>query len=396
LTTQDGDYQHIDESLCEKVAPNIDVVRTHTPTFSGLYHIFLGKGERLPQNTLQVKKKDSLSKRFLYFLRKHFVAPDMRVIWVSSAVKVAKKLLASEAFDVIVSSGPPHSTHLICKKLQKKFCIPWCADFRDPWTRVYYLQTDRRNIFIEAIDRSLEKKVLRCADAVVTVSNSFKNHGLSHAGAPDKNNFVIQNAFDPTDYQGKSCEKSEHFRIKFVGTLTDNRRHEVFKVLLWIDELVLNENLSFVEMTLIGGGEEISATRCGIGRLSIRELPHMKHDSVIDECVNSEVLLLIVHHEKCNEGILPYRLYEYIGSRTYTMVIGPPQSDISDMFAGTDIGDIFDYEAKEAFQAKFLELYRNWEKGKCLKTTSDLTRYSLIYTSGQYAELLSKVITQKL
>jgi len=252
LTTKEGDYPDIDENLLAKIPPEIQVVRTKTPTFSRFYRALVGKKEKLPYGSLSTHKATPI-KKMLYFIRLQFVSPDSRVIWNKHAYRVATEMLKTEKYDVMVTTGPPHSTHLIGYKLKKKHTLKWCADFRDPWSQMYYLNLEKRNVFIKNMDKTYEKRVLQSADQVVTISQGYASLLSSRDGiyAVRQNNcladginavptpiHIIGNAFDPEDFAQHQYKRSDTFRITFVGALTSSRADDVLKALKWIDESV--------------------------------------------------------------------------------------------------------------------------------------------------------------
>ena len=386
LTTENGDYPYIDESLLNKVSNEIRVIRTKTPSFGKMLKSLLGEKENLPYGSLQTTEKDPFLKKLLYQIRVQMVSPDARLLWNQSAFKVAEKTLRTGMYHAIITTGPPHSTHLIGLKLKNKYNVKWIADFRDPWSKIYYLENESRNAIVKQIDSYLEKKVLDKADAVVTVSDKFSSSLCSG------NKKIIPNAFDPDDFTTKYYRKTTRFRIKFVGALTESRKHEVLNTLCWIDEYAKEKQIDNIEFTLIGAFESPPKNiKRKIPNLHFRNLKFIEHEKVIDECVSSEMLLLVINKAKNNEGILTYKLYEYIGSRTFIMGVGPQNSDVRNVLSEMKGGEIFDYHEKDEFICKFNDLYEKWQRGECIKNTSDISEFSLPSICSKYADLLESI-----
>ena len=130
--------------------------------------------------------------RFLSFIRGNFFIPDPKVFWVNSSVKFLQKYLNSNKVDAIISTGPPHSMHLIAQKLHKKNKLKWIADFRDPWTDLYYYKDFSEQSFAKKKNKILEKSVLKNADCVLTVSESLKEQFSINARRVE----VITNGYD--------------------------------------------------------------------------------------------------------------------------------------------------------------------------------------------------------
>jgi len=347
----------------------------------------LGKDEKLPYASLQTTKSDSVFKRIMFFIRSQLVSPDARVIWNKYALKAAEEELKSGVYKAVITTGPPHSTHLVGLKLKKKYGVKWIADFRDPWSKIYYLESGNRNKVIKNIDLSLENKVLKACDVIVTVSKGFSNC----LNVPATK--IIPSGFDPDDYLNKEYKRSDCFRIKFVGALTDSRKQEVLNTLSWINEYASAKNMANIEFTLVGAYEVLpDKFQQIVPCIKMRNVPFVEHEKVIEECIDSEILLLVINLTQNNQGILPFKLFEYIGSKTYILGIGPDNSDVKMILQETQAGEMFGYEAKEEFIAKLDELYQSWESGNSVKNTGRIEKYSLAETCGEYVKTLEELL----
>ena len=138
ITTEDGDYPYMDESLLAKLPPKLKVLRSRPLGFGRLWSI-LGQ-KHLPYGSLRTEIRDSFITKLLYWLRLNLIVPDLRIGWNPSAYKLAEKELKADRYDYVISTGPPHSTHLIGLKLKRRYGIQWRTDFRDPMSDIYYLK----------------------------------------------------------------------------------------------------------------------------------------------------------------------------------------------------------------------------------------------------------------
>ena len=292
ITTENGDYPFIDNTLINDVAADLKVIKTKTPTFKNIFNLFGNKADSLPYGSLKAEKNASVFKRFMFFVRSQLIIPDARVIWNKNAIKAAEKAIFSGLYEAVITTGPPHSTHLIGLYLKKRYKLKWVADFRDPWTNIYYYQGFKRNLLIKALDRYLEKKVVSQADKVVTVSKQIASL------LPERKIDIIPNSFDPDDYIGNHYKQTDIFRIKFVGSLTTSRKGEVYETINWIDKMTEELNLS-VEFSVIGDQSSFEnevITR----KLKLKNTGFIEHKKVIEECVNSELLLLVINQTSQN------------------------------------------------------------------------------------------------
>ena len=386
LTTQDGDYPYIDETLLNEVSKDINVVRTKTLKYSEMFKSVLGKDEKIPYGSLKTSKEDTILKKIAYFTRVQFVSPDARIIWNGQAYKAAEKLLMSGMYESVITTGPPHSTHLIGLKLKNKYDINWIADFRDPWSKIHYHENEKRNLFIKSIDKQIEANVLSKANAVVTVSKR-----VSETLGQGKK-IVIPNAFDPDDFVMHQYKKTDKFRIKFVGALFEDRKHLLLMILDWIEEYASKKGIDNIEFSLIGAFDRVPESILRrVEHIKFQNIPFIQHQNVIAECVNSELLLLVILDTKNNEGILTYKLFEYIGAKSFILGIGPAVSDAREIINQTGAGTLHHYKEKKDFLQSLDTLYNKWQKGENIKNEKDVRDYSVPTICKRYSDLLNAI-----
>ena len=222
LTVKDGEYPARDETL---LSESIDM-ETHLSDAFSFYSIFnwITGNNSIPTHQLSKSKDDTLFTKFARWIRYNLVIPDGRIGWYSGAVKKGKELLENQSFDLIFSSGPPHSVHLIGRKLAKVSHVKWVADFRDPWTDGFYYLENPRNNLTTWIDGLLEKKVLRDCDGLITVSPGFES--LLNSRLPIKfKSTVIYNGFDQDDFPKGRLERKniDQIVISHTGSLSKSQ-----------------------------------------------------------------------------------------------------------------------------------------------------------------------------
>lgn len=384
ITTENGDYPFIDETLLTEVSSDLKVIKTKTPSFKNIFRMLSGKNEPLPYGSLQSNKNDSLLKKLMLLIRSQFIIPDARVIWNKNAFQAAEKAIFSGIYEAVITTGPPHSTHLIGYELKKKYNLTWIADFRDPWTNIYYYQSFKRNFIVKQIDKFLEKKVVMNADRVVTVSEQIGKL------LPKRKIDIIPNSFDPDDYMSYTYEKTSDFRIKFVGSLTASRKDEVINAVRLFDKLARENNLN-IEFSLIGNTYPIEKD-IETERVKLVNTGFIDHKAVINECVNCELLLLVINQTLHNEGILTYKLFEYLGSKTKILGIGPVKGDAAKILEKSGAGKMFDYKDNQGLSSYILDMYKTWNNGESVKIETELTSYSAPYIASQFSQILQSTV----
>ncbi len=193
-TPENPEYQGIDHSLEGEIPPEAEIVKR--PIFEpyGLYRKLMGRGSTTDMKVLTSTEDETpggknWKQRLSLWLRSNLFVPDPRAGWVRPSVRFLKKYLREHPVDVIVTTGPPQSLHLIGERLHRLLGIPWIPDFRDPWTQMYWFKRMPFLPCVERRHRRLEQRVLDNASAVLTVTP------------------LVQEAYAAHDYQRLRCRR---------------------------------------------------------------------------------------------------------------------------------------------------------------------------------------------
>src|SRR5690606_27436416 len=248
-TPENPSYPILDSSLEEEISSDLKIIRK--PIWEP-YQI----AEKINPSNRKFKAgqfSNSQNKSFLsklsIFIRGNFFIPDARKFWVKPSVQFLKNYLEEEKITTIITSGPPHSMHLIGMKLKMKNPkLNWIADFRDPWTRISYHNELKLTSKSQEKHLKLESEVVKNADVVLATSFS-DGENFEKLGA--KRVEVITNGFEPHDFRlGKIL--SSKFKFTYSGGLEEARN----PVVIWkaLQELVVeNEDFkSTLELVFYG------------------------------------------------------------------------------------------------------------------------------------------------
>ncbi len=317
-------YPSKDISL-NSLIEDIQVYRTKTLEPLRFYSILKsGKSDKIvPQGNVGGKKKGVFDKLATY-IRANFFIPDARVGWNRYAYSKAKELIQQQNFDLIITTGPPHSTHLVGQQLKKDFNIKWMADFRDPWTEVYYNKLFKRTPKKETLDKMMELGVLSDADLVLTVGPSMSE--LLSAKIPlQKSKFhFIYNGFDSSKFEKLQKNQNELFTIRYVGTLTENYPYKAF-----IDAVNLLElgNLT-IQVELIGNIEaSVFSYFQKNSSFTVVNTPSVSHSLAIQYMKDADVLLLLLPFMENSQIMLTGKLFEYLATENPILCIGDQKAD---------------------------------------------------------------------
>ncbi|MFZ1256039.1 MAG: glycosyltransferase, partial [Saprospiraceae bacterium] len=223
-TVSNGEYPYLDEGLSQHIPPGIEVLKKSVWEPYAMYRKISGIDTKVDPTIMAELEKGSFFKKCLLWIRGNFFIPDARMFWIRPSVNYLNSYLERNKVDVIVSTGPPHSTHLIARNLKRKHKIPWLADFRDPWTQIYFFSQLNLSKLAQNIHLRLEYSVLKEANCVVTVSNDCKV-GLQKR--VNRKIEVITNGYE--EFERKSFWKSDgKITMIYTGVLSSDRNPKIF------------------------------------------------------------------------------------------------------------------------------------------------------------------------
>ncbi len=389
-------YPDLDPDLADEIPPSIHVERTSAWDPYALYANVLG---RRKDDVVSVgflgEAETNLRQRMARWIRANVFLPDARLGWVPFAAARGHGLLEHEAYDAILTTGPPHSTHLIGLILRLIHRRPWLVDFRDPWTGIDYYADLPMSAAARAVDAWLERIVLHNASAGTVVSESMGRLLLDKAPIPLK---VIENGFDPADFEGIDADPpSERFVISHIGNLNKARNPEV----LWkaLAELRPGETMPELRLAFTGNVEPAvlsTASDYGVDHL-IETFPYVPHGAAIERMHRANLLLLCINRVKGAEGIVTGKLFEYVASGRPVLGIGPPAGDAARVLGEADAGRMFGFDDVAGVHAYLRAGYSAWKSGRGLKgaATEKAARYGRREQTRVLAAVLSGIVDER-
>jgi len=288
--------------------------------------------------------------RLSRWVRGNFFLPDPRRGWNRYAVDEALRQHARAPFDLVVTSGPPHSTHLIGLELQQHG-LRWWADFRDPWTDIYYYRMFYPSAWARRRDAALERKVLQRAERVLCVSDDLKRLLASKIGGDSAKFLVVPNGYDPADFDEQAPVPQNAVRsLVYTGTLTlDYPLEALYSALRTYCG-------AHGDLRLIFAGRPAREAQDALESLA-RELPlrvefkgYVPHAESVALLQGADALLLLIPELPNNRGILTGKLFEYLGSGRPIWGFGPVDGDADRILRQAEAGGLYE-DAQEAAAA---------------------------------------------
>jgi hypothetical protein len=397
LTVKNGSYPSYDPSLEKQIPDHVKVYRTKTIEPFAIYNRLLGKrGKSLPVGLVnEGHGKKNMLKNLMFFIRANFFVPDARKGWKRYAYPKAKKIIKEENIAAIITTGPPHSTHLTGLALKKRFGLPWIVDYRDPWTNIYYNKSFHRTKNTEIKDKRLEDKVTGSADIVTVVSNGLLKEFDDRANKIK----VLPNGFDAQEIPVKEGKKTERFVLSYIGNFKANQN-----ILgLWdavndlLSEGIINNQQFNIEIT---GNTDPSVLKT-IHNKKLESIvtikPFVDHKRALQLMVDANLLLFIVPKAINNHLIITGKLFEYLASKSPIISIGPLDGDAAKIIQSNQRHPMIDYNDKQSIKNQLVSCYNKWQNtnGRLeIAQDSDLSKYTRKGLTQQLANYLGSLIQQ--
>lgn len=379
-------YPIIDEGLVIQISDKAIVLKNKIWEPYQLASIFSkNKTKKISSGIFPNKKKQTFLDKTFLWIRGNLFIPDARVFWVKPSVAYLEKYIKENNIDTIVTSGPPHSLHLIGLQLKEKLNVKWFADFRDPWTTIGYHKALRLSTYAAKKHKSLEYKVLNTADTIIVTSKTTKTEFQSITNKPIS---VITNGYDIENVEKQTLDTK--FTLAHIGSFLSDRNPKF----LWecLVELLheIPDFKSHLEIKLIGAvSQEVLDS---IKEFNLNDylnlLGYVSHHEAIAHQKKSQVLLLIEINSEDTKSIIPGKLFEYMVSNRPIIAIGPNGSDFADIIKETNTGVFFDYSEKAKLKSVILDFYNQFLEGKLQSHGVGLQQYSRKSLTKQLAQLI--------
>jgi glycosyltransferase involved in cell wall biosynthesis len=343
-----------DPSLQKDVHPDTVIIRKPIWEPYQLYRKFLGMSadDRINAGFLAEKEKPGKKENISVWIRGNLFIPDARKFWIRPSAKYLVKYLVKHPVDAIVSTGPPHSMHLIARQVSTETGIPWLADFRDPWTGIDFYDQLRLTKRSDKKHHQLERKVLQQADRVVVVGKTMAREFREKAGIDA---VVVPNGFDQDDFLNVKPAEPGFFKILHVGAMNRDRNHASFwKALSSIKNGSRNQHPFTLKLI---GKLDISVLHA-LKKYGLEEntelLPYLSHELIASELVSASLLYLPINNTPNAKAVQTGKIFEYIASGRPVLGVGPVDGDAADILNETNSGVMKDFEDTEGIRSAIL------------------------------------------
>jgi len=392
-TPSNPDFPINDETLLKDVPENVTILRTPITEPYDIYRKIMRKKktETVNQGFLSEGKENKWLQSLMIWVRGNFFIPDARMFWIKPSVKYLSEYIKQNKIDAVISTGPPHSMHLIALGLKLKHQLPWIADFRDPWTQIDFYDQLKLTALADNKHKRLEKNVLTNASKVVTVSKSWAKD-LEKLGGREVN--VITNGFDADDFgANEGSDLLPGFLMHHIGALNKDRNpHVLWKVLgeLCRENVELKRDLKLKFTGKTDAAVFESLKQNGLMD-NAEKTDYMPHSEVVKLLLRSPVLLLPLNDTPNVSGIVPGKLFEYLAARRPIFSIGDLKGDTAAIINETGAGKMVSFKDYEGTKALVLEFYANYKANQLVVNSSSIDKYSRKSCAASYTTLLNEI-----
>lgn len=389
-TPENPDFDIKDESLNEEISKDTIVIKTKIFEPYGLYRKIRGFFRKKDTGKINpiTAKSSGIDKLFL-FIRGNFFIPDPRISWKNKSVRFLKQYLEENPADLIISTGPPHSMHMIAAELSEMLHIPWIADFRDPWTKIFYFKhlpltkhSYRRYV-------AMEKRVLDGASAITTVSPLDRRDFQQMTSTPV---YLLTNGYDECDFD-QVVEQDGYFNVTYTGLFVADANPEIVWKVLGDKAVREPDFLKSLRIRLVGKvDEEILKSIRKNGLEDNLILPgYKKHRFAVREQMNASLLLLPSRNEPEAETIIPGKFFEYLASSNPILGISSPCGAMAEILNTTKNGKVFAWDDEDGVKNFIDDVWMKFNSLENIGSLSDTTVFSRKNITGQLVRIMNDI-----
>ncbi len=399
-TPENPEQLAVDETLASEVPAEAEIIKTHIfEPYSFYKKLLRGSGhskEAVEINPVNAQDKSFVQKAAMW-IRGNFFRPDPRCLWIRPSVRFLKKYLAEHPVDLIVSTGPPQSMHIIGMKLARETGLPWIADFRDPWTRIFYFKHLSMTSGTEKWHLKMERKVLDSATRVIAVSPLVQQEFQAMTQTPVE---LITNGFDECDYAAPEKQAAGGPDKDFVIAHTGLFAADGDPTVLWdvLAEKCLRDETfrKLLKIKLVGKTDARileSILSCGL-EPHLVDMGYQPHNKAVEEQRKASLLILPLRKEPEYKAVLPGKLFEYLASWRPVLGIGQPDGAMSMILNQTKTGVVLDWNDKASLTRYIGLCWGRHLKGDLTVEGADLSQFTRRNLTRRMAQLFDEVTRQ--
>lgn len=385
LTVENGEYPNTDDTLFSEIPSSALVIKT--PIFEPyrFYKKFTGRKKEDKLGVAFIKDKHTTvpnwKEKLATWIRGNFFIPDARTYWKKPGIRSGLEIIKKHNIKAIITSGPPHTAHLIGLALKEKSKLLWIADFRDPWTEMDYFQLMNLSSYAEKKHRRLEKEVLISADAVITVTPTMTKKFVEKSG---RKVYTITNGFDEDDIPKVIPSVSyEKIIIGYIGNMYPapnwTQIGELFSS--WIKLFPELQDKLLLQFAGNIDAESMDVFKQFGLEKNIQILGYVSHHEAVKLMFSCHALLLVINQVPGNEQVLTGKIFEYISTGRPIIFSGPIPGDAHQLLSVT--GQMIDVSRLPKVHPSEIQ--------KSERLFSENNQFTRKYLTGKFIEIIENI-----
>ncbi|GGK57857.1 MULTISPECIES: glycosyl transferase family 1 [Flavobacteriaceae] len=385
-TVENPKYPILDESLQKDIPKGVEVLKQPIFEPNNLLSFF---GNKKTESAGFLNPNPSFFGKLLQYIRANYFIPDARKFWINPSVNYLKSYISNNNIDSIITTGPPHSMHLIGLKLKQQLGVKWIADFRDPWTEIDYFH--QLPLSKKTINKHhfLEQEVLLNADKVLVVGSTMNKNYTKF----NNNVVTITNGFDGEIITSETKLDSK-FTITHIGLMNADRNPKM----LWnVLTEIISENKDFSEdfiLKLIGKVDSSVIEEIATNKLNknVEIIDYVSHNNVIEFQKKSQVLLLLLNNVPSAKGIITGKIFEYLMVNRPILAVAPLDGDLAEILNKINAGKVISFEDKVSLKSTILEMYSKYKQGNLRIDSKNVEQFHRKELTKKLAEIIKNTV----
>jgi len=392
-TPQNPEAQSIDHSFLRHVDPRITVYKNKIWEPYQLFKKATGKKDNFNAGFLNEEKPTSpgIVTKLSMFIRANFFIPDAKMLWIKPSVKYLSKVILDNKIDLVISTGPPHSLHLIARNLKRKFSTKWIADFRDPWTNIDFIKDLPMTKIAQSFQEKLELSVLKEADKVMIVGEQWRNDLYN---IYNRDIELLSNGYEISFPE--EVKPNKKFSILHVGNINADRTHEsFFQALAGIISEVPVFKDHFVLQYV---GKVDIKTRGFIEKYGLEEVTeirkYVQHNEIGKYLKKAHLLYLPINRTHNANGILTGKFYEYLAAQRPIIAQGLVSSEMDRVIRATKSGALFDFDDQNGIKKTIVNWYKTYKENGSFDLQNHIENYSRKSLCKKLDQIIDQTLSQ--
>lgn len=286
----------------------------------------------------------------------HVPIGDYSISWIPFAKKAASVIADNVKIDVCIGEHSPDAGLMLADWFNKKYNVPWLADFRDPCWQGY-------RGFSRYLYQRFVKTVVKSCRATIAVNPAWQQGDQEFFF---KQTYLITNGFDEEEYSNIKETKNDFFTISYTGSIKGYQNINIFLEGLSLLFETYPEVKPKVYFIYAGPSRQLverEVSKLGLsGRVIIQQL---SRKDAIDLQRDSDVLLLlsatkskIAHFSK---GFYPGKVFEYFGAGKFIMCVPGDEGILNELIGSTESGKVL--RNPLIISKELWRLWKTWKKG---------------------------------